>query len=109
MEILLVEPIINTPWYVPMFIIFASIGTLIGFFAIYEEAWPICISCAIIAVVCIVLLIVLPHKVTSENQHYVIEITDDSYYKTLVDKGYNLNKLYENRNIYELNVPTLDD
>lgn len=109
MEILLVEPIIDTPWYVLMFISLAAISTAIGFLALSEKSWAVSIVCAIIAVACIVLLIVLPRKVTSENQHYVIEITDDSYYKTLIDKGYNLNKLYENRNIYELNAPTLDD
>ena len=109
MEILLVEPIIDTPWYVPMFIIFAVVSTAIGFLALNEQAWAVSICCAIIAVACIVLWIVLPSKVISEDQHYIIEITDDSYYKTLIDKCYNLNKLYENRNIYELNAPTLDD
>lgn len=109
MEILLVEPIVNTPWYIPMFIVVAVVSIVIGLLAVNEQQNVVSIVCVIIAVTCIVLFIVLPSKVISENQHYVIEITDDSYYKTLIDKGYNLNKLYENRNIYELDAPTLDD
>ena len=109
MEILLVEPIINTPWYVLMFIVIATISTAIGLFALNEKAWAVSIFCAMIVLICIMWFIILPRKEISEDQHYVIEITDDSYYKTLIDKGYNLNKLYENRNIYELNAPTLDE
>lgn len=109
MEILLVEPIINTMTYRPLIIIIAVICAVVSFLAFTEKAWGIGSFCACVTIACIILVVVLPSKVTSKNQHYVIEITDDSYYKTLIDKGYNLNKLYENRNIYELNAPTLDE
>ena len=34
---------------------------------------------------------------------YTVEITDDSYFKWIVDNGYTIkDKLYENRNIYKI-------
>lgn len=109
MEILLVEPIMHMAWYIPMFIILIIASTVIGCLALDGQAWAVSIFCLVIVMACIGLWMVLPGKVISEDQHYIIEITDDSYYKTLIDQGYNLNKLYENRNIYELNAPTLDE
>lgn len=40
--------------------------------------------------------------VPTKTHNYVVEITDAEKYKELVDNGYTLDKLYDNRDIYTM-------
>ena len=55
-----------------------------------------------ISIVCFIILISIPiYKETGEIS-YTIEITDSSSYKTLIDKGFRFEKLFENKDIYTI-------
>ena len=58
-----------------------------------------------VVLLAIILPIIYPEytfDVPTKTHKYVVEITDAEKYKELVDDGYTLDKLYDNRDIYML-------
>ena len=103
MEILSVIPVYYTPWYIPILIISLVVGLVLCFLCLMDEhMWALFII-ALLTLGCIVLVIVLPHELPVEGQYeYQIEITDNSYYKYIVDNYKIIERVYDNREIYKI-------
>lgn len=90
---------------------FIIVGTLIGILLLTEDFWKSGIVCLGIAAIGIMSLITIPEcraNIPTNVYKYVIEITDENKYKELVDSGYSLDKLYENRDIYVITGDVLE-
>lgn len=91
-------------------------GAVIAIFAVFFSFIAVIVSVcldhyelAVFFVMVVILAIVLPiiypeytFDVPTKTHKYVVEITDAEKYKDLVDNGYTLDKLYDNRDIYML-------
>lgn len=90
---------------------FIIVGTMLGILLLTDDCWKSGIVCFGIAAMGIMSLITIPEcraNIPTNVYKYVIEITDENKYKELVDSGYSLDKLYENRNIYKITGDVLE-
>lgn len=106
MEILLDRGVVTTMgiWMLPLFIIFVTAVTILA--AAWAESHMGGIIFGICAIVfCILMVILVPQKtiaVPTSTHSYIVEITDETKYKELIDSGYELTQVYDNRNIYSI-------
>lgn len=113
MEILLDRGVVTKMgfWMLPLFII------LVAAVAILMAAWEdyhvggVIVS-LIVIVSCFLVIILMPQKtiaVPTSTHSYIVEITDETKYKELVDSGYELKQIYDNRNIYSITGDELEN
>lgn len=55
-----------------------------------------------LSIISLCLFIFAPLNNLTDQAKYIVEITDQSKYKELIDAGYTFQRLYENYNIYEI-------
>jgi len=87
------------------------VGTLLGILLLSDECWKSGTICLGIAAASIMALMIIPEcsaSVPTNVYQYVVEVTDENKYKELIDDGYSLDKLYENRNIYKITGDALE-
>ena len=106
MEILLDRGVVTTMgiWTLPLLLVF-TVGVAI-LVAAWDDSHIGGIVFGISAIVfCILIVILVPQKtiaVPTSTHSYIVEITDETKYKELIDSGYELEQVYDNRNIYSL-------
>lgn len=104
MEILLDRGAVTVMGYGAVIAIFVMFLSLVGIVvAMCLDHYDTAGFCATILLFSIVFSCVFPEytfDVPTKTHKYVVEITDAEKYKELVDNGYTLDKLYDNRDIY---------
>ena len=112
MEILLDSGIVTKVGGGFILILFLSIIVgMLGFLSVSDGLWKTGAACFLVVVLCIAVMIFVPACsliVPTDVHRYVVEITDENKYKELIDNGYSLDKLYENRNIYKITGDVLE-
>lgn len=92
-------------------VIFIAAGIIIGISCFADDFYKTGTICFIIAALGIAAAIFIPECGTNMPTNvykYVVEITDENKYKELVDNNYSLDRLYENRDIYEITGDVLE-
>lgn len=106
MEILLDRGVITTMgiWMLPLLLVFAAAVTIL--MAAWADSHMGGVIFGISTIVfCILIVISVPQKtiaVPTSTHSYIVEITDETKYKELIDNGYELKQIYDNRNIYSI-------
>lgn len=106
MEILLDRGVVTTMgiWMLPLLLVFTVGVTILA--AAWADSHLGGIIVGIGAIVfCILMIIFVPQKtiaVPTSTHSYIVEITDETKYKELIDSGYELTQVYDNRNIYSI-------
>ena len=102
MEILNTAPVtIIAPWTM----LCAVIGTICIVLTVSFLTDEKLISAAVtasLALIAMIIIVACPRELPTERQTYVVEITDDSYFSELISHNFTLKRLYDNRNIYEI-------
>lgn len=109
MEILSVTPITHVAWYGGLiFIVMALAGLLALFSARDQPGLSICSF--IVTIILFVVLITCPMtQEDKETADYTVEITDPEQYQKLVENGYTFERVYENREIYNIRGPIINE
>ena len=106
MEILLDRGVVTTMGYGAVIAIFTMVFGLIAVIvSVCSNHYELAGFFVMMVILAIVLPIIYPEytfDVPTKTHKYVVEITDAEKYKDLVDNGYTLDKLYDNRDIYML-------
>ena len=106
MEILLDRGVVTVMGYGAIIAIFAMVFGLIAVIVtVCLDHYELAGFFVMIVILAIILPIIYPEytfDVPTKTHKYVVEITDEEKYKELVDNGYTLDKLYDNRDIYML-------
>ena len=106
MEILLDRGVVTTmgAWMIPLLIVFTVGVTILAAAWADSHVGGIIFGIGAIAF-CILMIILMPQKtiaVPTTTHSYIVEITDETKYKELIDSGYELEQVYDNRNIYSI-------
>ena len=111
MEILKVVPVERLSWW-------TAALTVIWIIAFILIMWELADGrfntlqlgiCCFIVIACTIALILLPKTYATESKTYTVEITDNSQYRRLIDDGYSIKKLYDDRDIYEISGKPLEE
>lgn len=110
MEILSVTPITHVAWYGGVIFIVMALAALLALFAAHDHDTGIAIGSFIVTVVLFVILIACPMtQEDKETADYTVEITDQEQYQKLVEDGYTFKRVYENREIYNIRGPIINE
>ena len=76
---------------------------IIGAFNDISDELTVVSSCIALFAICVSIFFADElYKVPTGKCTYVVEITDETKYKELVEKGYTFERLYENKEIYSI-------
>ena len=57
---------------------------------------------ALLALIALVIIVIAPSEIPTDQMSYTVEITDPAQYQILVEKGYSFKRLFENKEIYTI-------
>ena len=110
MEILSVMPITYIAWYGGLIFVITVITALLAIFAACDHERGTAITSFIITVVLFVILVTCPMtQEDKENAIYTVEITDSEQYQKLIEDGYTFERVYDNREIYNIRGPIINE
>lgn len=102
MEILEIAQVTKTAWWLAAAIMaFFVCGVLAIIFASNDAPIPTIIF-TLLALIALVIIVIAPSEVPTDQMSYTVEITDPTQYQTLVEKGYTFKRLFENKEIYTI-------
>lgn len=102
MEILEITQVTKIAWWLAAAIMaFFVCGALAIIFASNDAPIPTIIF-ALLALISIVIIVIAPSEVPTDQMSYTVEITDPAQYQILVEKGYSFKRLFENKEIYTI-------
>ena len=102
MEILNTAPVmIIAPW-TTLCAIVAVICIVLTIFFLTDEKMIAMAVTASLTLIAMIIILTCPRELPTERQTYIVEITDDSYFSELISHNFTLKRLYDNRNIYEI-------
>ena len=102
MEILEVQEVMTTAWWLVAGIIGLVITVGWCLISAIEDCYVLSVTFAFLAICCLLVVILTPHEVPTGKMNYTIEITDNEVFQNLIDKGYSFTRLYEAKPIYEV-------
>ena len=108
MEILAASPIMVISiltWI--LFLALIVSGAILALCCKCDTDIGIIISGILCAIVGVALIISFP--VESGTYKYTVEITEESKYKELIEEGYTLKRVYDNREIYNISGAPLEE
>ncbi len=100
MEILEFHVIETVPWYVYVCLLGVGFFALGGVLCLNDDCPVLGAFLGLGAVICIIVLVLNPWVVPTDQMSYTVEITDSAKYQELIQKGYTFSRVYENREIY---------
>ena len=110
MEILAVEPImVVSPLTGILFLALIVSGVIFAICCKCDTDTGIVISGILCVIVGVVFLGSTFFSVESGRYKYTVEITEESKYKELVDEGYTLKRVYDNKEIYNISGVPLEE
>lgn len=102
MEILEIAQVTKITWWLAAAVMALFIcGALAIIFASNDAPIPTIIF-TLLALISIVIIVIAPSEVPTDQMSYTIEITDPAQYQILVEKGYSFKRLFENKEIYKI-------
>jgi hypothetical protein len=102
MEILEIAQVTKTAWWLIVAIMaFFVCGTLAIIVASYDST-ILTIIFTLLALISLVIIVIAPSEVPTNQMSYTIEITDPAQYQILIEKGYSFKRLFENKEIYTI-------
>ena len=102
MEILESSNITATPWWTIVSVIMIGGGIVLGLIAFVDEQIEKSAIFLIIALIGLLIRFITPTEIPTDKMSYTVEITDNTLYQTLIDKGYSFKRIFENKEIYTI-------
>lgn len=102
MEILESSNITATPWWTIVAVIMIGSGIVLGLIAFVDEQIGKSAIFLIIALIGLLIIFITPTEIPTDKMSYTVEITDDTLYQTLINKGYSFKRIFENKEIYTI-------
>ena len=110
MEILATTPITDVTWYGKLIFAVMVIAALLAFFAIRDHEFGLAAGSCIVVIILVVILLTCP--IIQEDKTtaiYTVEITDQEQYKQLIKDGYTFKRIFDNREIYRIQGPIINE
>lgn len=109
MEVLKADVIVEVPWWQYFALGLGVVGVLVAVISsiIKDYNWTF-VGIATIAVA-IILALFSPQEIYTEKWRSTVEITELEYYKLFVQEGYTFNRIYDEREIYEIVGPEVEE
>ena len=102
MSILNSELVTQITWYALLLRIFAVCALAISLILALIDEYKNAGIAVIIFIILVGVISIVPTYCSTGQYKYTVEITNDSYYRDLVQSGYSFSRLYPTRNIYEI-------
>ena len=102
MEILESSNITATPWWTIVAVIMIGSGIVLGLIAFVDEQIGKSVIFLIVALIGLLIMFITPTEISTDKMSYTVEITDDTLYQTLINKGYSFKRIFENKEIYTI-------
>ena len=100
MEILASSSVMETTWWSLVALAVVIIGVVATILAAADDYTMVAAIFAIIVIIGIIVLIVTPSEMPTDQMSYIVEITDNTLFHSLINKGYSFTRLFENKEIY---------
>ena len=102
MEILASNEVTTMSWWAVFAIIAMGVGAVGGFYCACENMRTGALILLTVALIGVIVLIVAPISMPSGKMSYTVEITDNTMFQSLIQKGYTFERLFDNKEIYKI-------
>lgn len=102
MEILEIAQVTKMAWWLIVAIMAFFVCGALAIIAASNGSTIPTIIFALLALISIVIIVIAPSEVPTDQMSYTVEITDPAQYQILVEKGYSFKRLFENKEIYTI-------
>lgn len=102
MEILTSNTVMAIAWWFVVAVGVIVIGTIIALVAASDDHNIVTLIFTLIVLAGIVVFFVAPHEIPTDKMSYTVEITDNTLFQSLINKGYTFTRLFENKDIYTI-------
>ena len=102
MEILSSSTITTAAWWFTVAVGATLFGAIIALLAALNNHNIVALIFAFIVLAGLVVIFVAPHEIPTDKMSYTVEITDNTLFQSLINKGYTFKRLFESKEIYTI-------